>query len=1096
VKDVSLAQGKLKRITTCSFAVVVALSAASASAQAWDWTFRPTSTNRVDSQPDSLSHVDARGFWSVGTALVHYHPDASLDFIGDSPGQPGGSLAATLSDGSLLIAGPSHLPEISFGGEFIWCFVSAYSAQGVPRWGQVLPGYGPCAQLVVDAADTIWVREDSALATFSTDGVMRDGSGNPNLNGRAASDIVTRPQGGAVAAVGQPASIVALDAHLNSVWVADDATPATVYDRLAIGADGNVFALGRANSDVAGAALHVRSVTATGAPRFARDIDAIKTNAVLAAAAAPDGGLYVLNRQVDVASAPTVALTHLSAEGSVLWNQRAAANDCGFYLPVCPLLVTVQGDALFVAAATLYRIDSSGHVLQSTAFTDNISSLTALTNGDALVTPFDSVYERGAGLQRFDRNGAAQPPPPTTGLVPDMAYAGTVLESSGDSYLVVNDTAGHSLVRVDAGGAAQWQSPRIAGYVGYGVDHGGNRVCSGAYIGGSGLYPRAFAVNCLAADSGAPAWSAALDSTTLSAPLRVLEDGAVLVFDLLDIHSPQHVLFAADGNALHRTAVSELGNYAFPSRTRDYITASGTAVFQRNDGQHLTAYDRNGTRLYDVEMPEQIRGVNNFASAVVHVLPDGSAVLTRDNVDANSATAYAWKVSATGTTQWLQALTPARPLDAQGYRFANLFASGIGGVLYFATSDVGGPAMLQARAGATGQLLWEHANIAGDVFDARLNANPATGDLVLVLPGPGKIRLLAIDGATGAVRKQNDESCSAGGYTDFCTVVDAGISADDTLRVLAPADSASNALFGMHDATRSASSVRVDQPGIAGAWFPIYSAGQGFTLDYIASANTLFMPWFTFTQDGVYDPAGLAWFALQGKPASGASSVDLVIARTEPGAFNSGAVGPVTVGNAHLTFADCSNATLFYQFDAGTNGGAGGLITLTRLTPSTSACVLADNSTAPAQNSNPPAQGFDARQSGSWFDPATGGQGVEMTIIPAGNGSNGLVFAAWFTFDPASQSDDPIHQHWFTLQGDVAKATTGIVTLPIYPMIGGAFDGAPTQNFSQVGHATLTMQGCDAAQLDYQFDATEVTHAFAGLAGTTHLIKIGGCSTQ
>ena len=119
-----------------------------------------------------------------------------------------------------------------------------------------------------------------------------------------------------------------------------------------------------------------------------------------------------------------------------------------------------------------------------------------------------------------------------------------------------------------------------------------------------------------------------------------------------------------------------------------------------------------------------------------------------------------------------------------------------------------------------------------------------------------------------------------------------------------------------------------------------------------------------------------------------------------------------------------------------------------------------------------------------------------MTIIPAGGGSNGLVFAAWFTFDPAGQSDDPVHQHWFTLQGDLANATNGKVTLPIYCIIGGAFDGAPTQNFSQVGHVTMTMQGCDAAQLDYQFDTTEVAHAFAGLTGASHLVKIGGCTTQ
>jgi hypothetical protein len=1094
---VSRAQGKLKHAATCSFALAVALSAGPASAQAWDWTFRPVSTNLVDSQPDTLSPPDARGFWSVGTSLAHYHPDGSLDFVSDTQGVQGGSLAATLSDGSLIVATPSHLPEITFG-QPIFCVVIAYSAHGAWRWTQVIPG-GPgiCAQLTVDATDTIWVRSDHALAAFSADGVIHSSEANADLDSRVVSDAALQPQGGAAAAIAQPAGIVALDAHLNSVWVANDPVATSVYDRLVVDGNGNVFALGRLSNDGTGAALHVRSVTATGTLRFARDIDTIKTDAVLAAAVAPDGGLYVLNRQVDVAASPAVALTHLDADGAVLWNQRVAGSNCGFYLPVCPLIVTAQGDLLFVAGdhPNLYRIDANGQVLQSTAFADDISSLTSLANGDALIALFDSYYERGAGLRRFDRNGAAQLPPTTAGLVADMPYAEAMLDSYGASFLVVNDSAGHALVRLDADGATQWQSSRIAGYAGYGVDHGGNRVCAGAYIGAVGLYPHSFAVNCLAADSGAPAWSAALDSTTLRAPLRVLEDGAVLVFDLLDIQSPQHVLFAADGSALHRIGMAELSAYDLPVQPRDYITASGTAVLQRSDGSRLTAYDRSGARLYDIEVPDQMR-VGNYASAVVHVLNDGGAVLTIDKPDATTSTAYAWKVSAAGTTQWLRALTPARPFESQGYGFANLFVAGIADVLYFAATSVDGPDTLQARAGATGQLLWEQTNLPGDMSSARLSVNPVTGDLVLVLPGPGRIRLVAVDGATGAVRKQSNESCGGSAdYFDICPVVETGVSSDDTLRVLTT-DYQSSTLSGMHDATRQTPPTRVDQAGIAGAWFPVYSAGQGFTLDYIAGANTVFMPWFTFAQDGLLDPAGLAWFALQGNPVSGAAAVDLVIARTQPGAFNSGSVAAVTVGSAHLNFSDCNNATLFYQFDAGTNGGAGGLITLTRLTPGTSPCVLADGSTAAAQNANPPAQGFDARQSGSWFDPATGGQGLEMTIIPAGNGSNGVVFAAWFTFDPTGQSDDPVHQHWFTLQGDLATAANGKVTLPIYRIIGGSFDGAPTQNFSQVGHATLTMQGCDSAQLDYQFDTTAVAHAFAGLTGSSHLVKIGGCSAQ
>jgi hypothetical protein len=365
------------------------------------------------------------------------------------------------------------------------------------------------------------------------------------------------------------------------------------------------------------------------------------------------------------------------------------------------------------------------------------------------------------------------------------------------------------------------------------------------------------------------------------------------------------------------------------------------------------------------------------------------------------------------------------------------------------------------------------------------------------------------------VRRRSEQSCSddvplgSGVYFALysgCGLASAALSADDTLRIFVGSGSstgpASGRLYALRNASAAPAPVRLDQPGVSGAWYPAYSGGQGFMLDYIRSAYTLFMPWFTFAQTqaspppllGINDPSGLAWYGLQGNVGADARSVDLVIAVTDAGSFNNGTVAGRAVGTAHLSLNDCSNATLYYQFDAHTNGGAGGLISLTRLTPSTSPCVLADRTVTPAQNTNPPAQGFDARQSGSWFDPATAGQGFEMTIIPPGNGSNGLVFAAWFTFDPEGHSDDPVHQHWFTLQGDLSTATEGKIMLPIYRIIGGPFDGAATQNFSQVGHATLTMQACDTAQLDYQFDTTEVAHAFSGLAGTSHLVKIGGCS--
>jgi len=254
------------------------------------------------------------------------------------------------------------------------------------------------------------------------------------------------------------------------------------------------------------------------------------------------------------------------------------------------------------------------------------------------------------------------------------------------------------------------------------------------------------------------------------------------------------------------------------------------------------------------------------------------------------------------------------------------------------------------------------------------------------------------------------------------------------------------------------------------------------------------MPWFTFNLTQANNPSSNAWYTLQGQPAIGATSIDLKIyVASSPGMFNSGKTGATQVGTAQLSFTDCGHGTLRYQFDPSINFGIGGVITLTRLTPQTTNCSLADGSTQTVPVTAP-AQGFDVRQSGSWYDPNTSGQGVELTVVPAGNGSNGLLFGAWFTYDPAGTGDDPLNQYWFTLQGDLAAANNGKVTLPILQILGGTLDGMPTRNSSQVGTATLTFSACDHAQLDYQFASSVVAHAYAGLSGTLQLSKLGGCS--
>ena len=141
-----------------------------------------------------------------------------------------------------------------------------------------------------------------------------------------------------------------------------------------------------------------------------------------------------------------------------------------------------------------------------------------------------------------------------------------------------------------------------------------------------------------------------------------------------------------------------------------------------------------------------------------------------------------------------------------------------------------------------------------------------------------------------------------------------------------------------------------------------------------------------------------------------------------------------------------------------------------------------------------PDDGFTADQSGSWYDAQTSGQGLEFAIVPASGASAGLLFGAWFTYDPAGAADDALTQHWFTLQGDLSSASAGRVTVPIYSTLGGTLDGAPGTTTLPIGTATVTFHECSSATVDYRFDDSAIAHAYRNLSGSLALTRLGGCT--
>jgi hypothetical protein len=127
---------------------------------------------------------------------------------------------------------------------------------------------------------------------------------------------------------------------------------------------------------------------------------------------------------------------------------------------------------------------------------------------------------------------------------------------------------------------------------------------------------------------------------------------------------------------------------------------------------------------------------------------------------------------------------------------------------------------------------------------------------------------------------------------------------------------------------------------------------------------------------------------------------------------------------------------------------------------------------------------------GSWYQPATSGQGIEVEVFPdliaPGTGS---VFLSWFAFDSVVGGADD--QRWYTAQGPVVSGQPS-ASLTIYENTGGNFNAPPVTAAQPVGTATLSFDTCSSGQLSYSFtDGTGRTGSIA----LTRLTQNVTCST-
>ena len=129
---------------------------------------------------------------------------------------------------------------------------------------------------------------------------------------------------------------------------------------------------------------------------------------------------------------------------------------------------------------------------------------------------------------------------------------------------------------------------------------------------------------------------------------------------------------------------------------------------------------------------------------------------------------------------------------------------------------------------------------------------------------------------------------------------------------------------------------------------------------------------------------------------------------------------------------------------------------------------------------------------GSWFEPATSGQGIEIEVYPdlVAPGT-GYLQGSWFTFDYVA-AGGAATQRWYTFSGNVQTGQAS-ATLTLYQNVGGNFNALPVTSATPVGSVVLSFADCTNATMMYTFTDG------SGRSGTVPMIRLTpnvACSTS
>jgi plastocyanin len=135
----------------------------------------------------------------------------------------------------------------------------------------------------------------------------------------------------------------------------------------------------------------------------------------------------------------------------------------------------------------------------------------------------------------------------------------------------------------------------------------------------------------------------------------------------------------------------------------------------------------------------------------------------------------------------------------------------------------------------------------------------------------------------------------------------------------------------------------------------------------------------------------------------------------------------------------------------------------------------------------PPPFAINQGIAGSWFNPATSGQGFLIDILP----DIRFLFVAWFTYEKATPPSAapwvppkigvPEHR-WMTASGNY---TDNVATLNLYSSRGGVFNAPQTVTTSQVGTMTMTFTDCSTGSISFSIPGENISAVIPISRGTT-----------